>query len=151
MENTTDTKSTITLFNRANSHLQNTVFQHSHHHHLCIFSSDEQKIHRSLHQWRWPTVTAVTEKHHPPPHCVHIHCLVSISVQQVNVNEYNVFCMEEFNYSPFLHMTLPCQTPFCWIAPLLPSVMWQQHMTEFLWEVSTSTAIPTISASDAAD
>jgi hypothetical protein len=42
---------------------------------------------------------------HPPPHCVNIHCLVSINVQQasMNVNVYNFFCMEEFNYTPLLH------------------------------------------------
>jgi len=32
MEAKIDTKSTITLFDRANSLLQSTVFQHSHHH-----------------------------------------------------------------------------------------------------------------------
>ena len=32
METTTDTRSTRTPFHRANSQLQNTVFQHSHHH-----------------------------------------------------------------------------------------------------------------------
>ena len=31
METTMDTKSTTTLFDRANSRLQNTIFQHSHH------------------------------------------------------------------------------------------------------------------------
>lgn len=40
METTTNIRSTKTLFNRANSHLQNTVFQYSHHHDLCIFTSD---------------------------------------------------------------------------------------------------------------
>ena len=32
MENSAATKSTITLFDRANSQLQNTIFQSSHHH-----------------------------------------------------------------------------------------------------------------------
>jgi len=41
MELTTDTKSTGTLFDRASSYPQNTTFQHSHHHQLCIFTSDE--------------------------------------------------------------------------------------------------------------
>jgi len=43
METTTDTKGTITLFDRTNSQLQNTLFQHSHHHQLCIFTSCEQE------------------------------------------------------------------------------------------------------------
>ena len=36
------------------------------------------------------TVTTA-ETHHPPPHCAHIHCLVSINVQQalMNVSECN--------------------------------------------------------------
>ena len=39
-----------------------------------------------------------TEMHHPPPHYTHIHCLVSISIQQasVNVNGCHFFCMEDF-------------------------------------------------------
>ena len=43
METATDTKSKITLFDRANSQLQNTVFQHSHHHELSTFASGEQE------------------------------------------------------------------------------------------------------------
>jgi len=42
MEITTDKKSTITLFDRANSELQNT-FQHRHHHCICIFAIDDQE------------------------------------------------------------------------------------------------------------
>ena len=39
-----DTKSTITLFNRAHSQLQNTIFQHSNsHQQLRIFTSNEQE------------------------------------------------------------------------------------------------------------
>ena len=61
METTADIKSTGTLFDRANSKLPNTTFQHSHHHYLCNFTSDEQEsaccAHNSLHQWRWPTVS----------------------------------------------------------------------------------------------
>ena len=43
---------------------------------------------------------------------------------------------------------LPCQLPFCQTASLLPSVTWQQHVMEYRWEGSTSTAIPPISTSD---
>jgi len=43
MEATTDAMTTLTLFDRANSQLQNTIFQHSHHHLLCVFIIDEQE------------------------------------------------------------------------------------------------------------
>jgi len=43
---------------------------------------------------------------------------------------------------------LPCQTPFCQTAPLLPSVTQQRHVTEYWWEGSTTTAIPPTSTSD---
>jgi len=48
---------------------------------------------------------ATAEMHHPPLYCAHIHCLVSINVQQVwlNVNECCFFCMDEFSSSPFHH------------------------------------------------
>jgi len=49
---------------------------------------------------------ATAETHHPPPHCANIHCLVSVNVQQasMNVTGCNFFCMEEFSYTPLLHM-----------------------------------------------
>jgi len=50
--------------------------------------------------------------------------------------------MEVFNSTPLL------QTPLCQTAALLLSVTWQQNVMEFWQEVSTSTAIPPISASD---
>ena len=43
METTTATRSTVTLFDRANSQLQNTISHHSHHHQPCIFTSSEQE------------------------------------------------------------------------------------------------------------
>ena len=42
----------------------------------------------------------------------------------------------------------PCQISFCQTVPLLPSATQQQHTMGYWWEGSTSTAIPTISASD---
>jgi len=50
-------------------------------------------------------------------------------------------------FHAFTPYTLPCQKLFCQTAPLLPSVAWQQHVMEFWWEGSTSTAIPPPSAS----
>ena len=42
----------------------------------------------------------------------------------------------------FASSALPCQVPTCQTAPLLPSVTQQQNGTEYLWEGSTSTAVP---------
>ena len=57
------------------------------------------------------------------------------------------FCVEEFN-DVFVSYTLPCQTPLCQTAPLLPSVTWQQNGMGYFWEGWTSTGIPPTSASD---
>jgi len=45
-------------------------------------------------------------KHHPPPHCAHIHCLVSTSIQQAseNVSECHFSYIEKFIDTPLLHM-----------------------------------------------
>ena len=48
----------------------------------------------------------------------------------------------------FSSYTLPCQTPFCQTAPLLPSVTQQQNVAEHWWEISSSTAIPPTPSSD---
>lgn len=102
-------KSTITLFDRASSELKNTVFWHSHHHWLCIFTSDEQ--HKHLHQQRWPTVTVtIAETQHPPPHCVDTHWLVFINLQQalMNVSGCNFFPHEGIQLHTFASDALPC-------------------------------------------
>ena len=44
METTTNTRTTITLFDGANSQLQNTVFQHCCCNWPCIFTSDGQEL-----------------------------------------------------------------------------------------------------------
>ena len=154
MEIATDIESTITLFNRANSQLQSPIFQPSHHYQIFIFTSNQREpaghTHENLHQWRWPSATVTTaETHHPSPHCAHIHSVVFINIQQtsMNVNGCNSSHMEEFSSQPLPH-ALPCQTPFCQTAPLLPPVTWQQHVMGYWWEGSTSTAIAPTSASD---
>lgn len=43
MEITVDTMSTITLFDKANSQIQNAPFQYSCHHYLHIFACDERE------------------------------------------------------------------------------------------------------------
>ena len=86
--NYNSTKSTITLFGRANSQLQKTIFQ----------ESSLSAVH--FHQWQTSVcmpclnksapveVTAVTiaEMHYLLPHCAHVHCWVSINIWQVETN-----------------------------------------------------------------
>jgi len=48
METTTDTKSTITLFGRENSQLQNTLFQHSQHHNYAVLPVMNESLHAVL-------------------------------------------------------------------------------------------------------
>lgn len=51
------------------------------------------------------SVTTV-ETHHPLPHCAHIHCLVSINIQQasMNTNGCQFFHMIEFSGTSLLHV-----------------------------------------------
>ena len=75
MAMTTDTKSTVTLFDRANSQLQSTVFQHRHHQQpICADELIETPSVSWCDSRAWPSTTwlvfhiAVTtpEMHHPP-------------------------------------------------------------------------------------
>ena len=93
---------------------------------------------------------ATSETHHPLPHCAHIHCLVSINIQQAStkVNEFHFFPHGGIKVHTFALWGFPGQMPFHHTAPLLPSVTWQQNVTEYWWEGSTSTAIPPTSTSD---
>ena len=50
--------------------------------------------------------------------------------------------------TPLFSHALPCQMPFCHTAPLLPSVAWQQNVTEYSWEGSTFTAVTPTFISD---
>jgi len=105
-----NTKSIVTLLNRANSQPQSTPSQHSHHHLLCIFTNNEQEpaccTQKILHQQMRPTVAVATaEMHHMCLYCAYIHCLIPISVQQVlmHVRWCHFFCMEEFSVTHLLH------------------------------------------------
>ena len=51
----------------------------------------------------------IAEMHHPLSHCAHIHCLVSINVQQAlrNISVYNFSHMEEFSsHLCFIHTSM---------------------------------------------
>jgi len=129
MKTTTDRKSTIALFDRAISQLQNTISQHSHHHYICIFISDEQEPEccacKNLYQQGW----LIFSKHR---------------WMSVGAN----FLHGGIQWHILASHALPCQMPFSQTEPLLPFVTWQQNITGYCWEGSTSTAIPPKSVSD---
>ena len=55
---------------------------------------------------------------HPLPQCAHVHCLVSIKVQQVliNVSGCHFFPHGRIQFHTFVSCALPCQRPFCQTA-----------------------------------
>jgi hypothetical protein len=71
----------------------------------------------------WPSGTwlvlhlavATAETRHPPPHFANIYCLFSGNTQQLSMNV--IACiflrMEEFNYTPLLHMHFHVRLPLC--------------------------------------
>ena len=54
----------------------------------------------------------------------------------------NFFPHGGIQWCTFASYAVLCHMPFCQTAPLLPSVTWQEHVMEYWWESSTSTAIP---------
>jgi len=95
METTTDTKST-TPFLRANLQISyEMLFYNTFNTMIYAFSPDEKDDDedeqepacydpKNLHQQKSPIAAA--EMHHPPPHSAHIHCSISINVQQGSMN-----------------------------------------------------------------
>ena len=51
------------------------------------------------------------------------------------------YCSRACRDEQYHLVSLPCQTPLCQAAPLLPSITEQQNVMEYWWEGSTSTAI----------
>jgi hypothetical protein len=94
--------------------------------------------HHCCHFWNTP----------PPPQYAHIHRLVSINFLQVstNVNGCNFFLMEEFNITPLLRIHLYVTRQFARL--LLCCYLLQGNETNYLWEGSTSIAIPPASVSN---
>ena len=89
----------MALFVIVHSQLQNTLFQHSHHHEPCIFTSNEQELHAIL-------VKTCTDRGDPLLHNVspltvslcYIHWLVSRDTQRQRMpTDAIFFCMGEFN------------------------------------------------------
>ena len=143
VETTTDTNSTITVFDRAYSQVQSTVFNTV----ATISYAFLPAMNKSLHAAPLELWTRLSCCHcGNSPHCAHIYCLVSVNIQQalVNVSGCCQFHKEEF----IAAHALPCQAPFCQTATLLSSAAWQQNVTECCWEGLASTAIPPTTASD---
>jgi len=114
----------------------------------AILVKNNNKNENLYQQW-WPAV-ATAETSYSLPQCANILCYVTMNIQQasVNVSGYHFIPYIGIHWHTFASYTLPCQMPFCQTALLLPSVAWQQNLTEYWWEGSTSAAIPPISAFD---
>ena len=104
-----------------------------------------------------PVVVAVTvtvpvtpaEMHNPPPHCGHIHCLVSINIKQasVSVNGCLFFSAWRNSVTHFCFIWLPCQTSF-YQCPSAAICHTATICNRKRWKGSTCTAIPPTSVSD---
>lgn len=105
-----DTESTITPFDRANSQLQNAIFQHSHHHYLTHFFS-KQRTRPCMPHSKICTSRGDPLPLLPPLKCT-THCLTALtptvwspqtfSKRQMAVGA--IFsAMEEFSDTPLLH------------------------------------------------
>ena len=113
--------SIITPFHTENCQLQSTICQDPHHYLLCIFA----RLIKNCTSGGDPLLLVTTAKtYHPPPHGVHIHCLVSINIQQgsVNVSVCCFFLMDEFNSTALLqahfHVRCHCvRLSFCCHLP----------------------------------
>jgi len=128
----TTIESTITGFDRENCQLQNSLFGRSHHGQpVCM----DELIKTLFILWcdscAWLSRTwllfhvtiSTAEMYCPPPHCAHIHCLVSINVQQASVNvSGSCFFPDGKMLFSFTYYASPCQTPLCQTVPPLPSV-----------------------------
>ena len=133
--NWTSTKSKITLFGRENSQ-------------LCNFASNEQQskcsAHNNLHGCQESDLSLTSlspQLKRSTTISLHWHPLFYLHKCSANISGCHFFLMEEFSAIPLLHMYSPRQTPFCQTAPLLPSVVQQQHVVEYWWEGSTSIAV----------
>ena len=95
--------------------------------------------HQCCHCWNAPPTTS---------HCTHIHGLHQHSASVDECYWLQCFSHRGIQCHTFAWYALPCQMPLCQTAPLQPSVMQHQHVMEYQWEGSASTAIPPTSASE---
>ena len=113
--------------------------------HLYLYMAIQNMVHFS-HHCHPPTA----KTHHPPPFCAHINRLMTINIQQASMNasKCHFLLMKEFDSTPVLHLNFHIM-PVCQTVPLLTSLAEQQNVLDNLWQGSTSTVIPSSSASDA--
>ena len=145
----------MTLFDRANSQLKNAILQHSHHHELCIFDSNEQEpvycSHKNPHGHLEHDLsfTSLLPQLKCSTHSFALHqlFLVSINIQKMsmNVNGSHFFHMEEFISTPLLHTHFHVRRHS---VRVLLCCHLSQHVTEYWWEGPTSAVTNPTSASD---
>jgi len=100
--------------------------------------------------WMWlvfHVVATTAETHHPPPHCAPLSPQMFSKHQCMSVGA--IFLHEGIQWHTIFSNALPCHTPLYQTTSLLPSVTWQQNVTGYWREGSSSTFIPLTSASDA--
>ena len=145
METSADTKSTITLFNRANSQLplfSNMITTIS----CALLPARNKSLYATLRKILMAVqkVVCLSHRYHqcwntPPTTSLCSHPLVGLHKHSASVSECQwvpfLLC-GGLQFHTFASSTLLCQTPFCQTAPLLPSVTQQQHVMEYWWEGS---------------
>ena len=145
METTSDTKSTMTPFNRTGSQLQNSIFSTV----TTISYPFLPVMNDSLHATLISICTNAGNplspllKHYPVPHCANIHCLISKYIQKalISVSSCHFLCVKEFSDTSLFYRCIYVRCHFVTL-PLCCCVTQQQHVSEYLWEGSASTAIP---------
>ena len=95
------------------------------------------------------SLSANAEMHHPIPHCAHILWSPSVFSKHQCMSVGAIFLHEGIQWHTIFSNALPCHTPLYQTTSLLPSVTWQQNVTGYWREGSSSTFIPLTSASDA--
>ena len=146
MEKTTDKKSTITLFNRPNSQLQNTIFfvivttiiwfTWMRHSLLCGVTAVLGCLERGL-SFMSPLALLKRTTHH----LTVLHPLFGLYKQSASIGEcqwVHFFPHGGIRFHPFASYELPCQIR----SVRLPLCCHLSHSNKYWWEVSTSTAIP---------
>jgi len=148
METRTVTKNTIMLFERANFQLQNIFFNTVPTISCILLLTMNKSLHAAFintyssggdhccchHCWNAPPTTSLCS-----------HPLFGLHKCSASVNEcqcVQFFLCRGIQWHTFASYVLPCQTPFCQTAPLLPSATWQRHVMKYWWEGSASTSCP---------
>ena len=156
----TTTKSTITLFDRANAQLQNSISVVTTN--SCVFSSVMNKSlhvtlikiyltfqnvacfsYRCCHWWNALPTTSLCSC----PLFGHQKCSASMD----ECRSVPFFWHGGIQWHTFASFTLPCHMPLWQSAPLLPSVAWQQNTMGYWWEGSASIVMSPTSASHVMD